>query len=96
MQNYHYGRADLLTDCGRDTASFKIIDKLRKEGRSIIYISHKLEEIFEIADEITVMRDGQLHRHMGYKGHYHRPADRPNGGKKDERAISFVRGRKNR
>ena len=38
---------------------FKIIDKLRKEGRSIIYISHKLEEIFEIADEITVMRDGQ-------------------------------------
>lgn len=38
---------------------FKIIGKLRKEGRSIIYISHKLEEIFEIADEITVMRDGQ-------------------------------------
>lgn len=38
---------------------FKIIDKLRKEGRSIIYISHKLEEIFEIADQITVMRDGQ-------------------------------------
>ena len=74
---------------------FKIIDKLRKEGRSIIYISHKLEEIFEIADEITVMRDGQ---YIGTwdKGHYHRPADRPNGGKKDERAISFVRGRKNR
>lgn len=32
---------------------------MKKEGRSIIYISHKLEEIFEIADEITVMRDGQ-------------------------------------
>ena len=38
---------------------FEIIDRLKKEGRSIIYISHKLEEIFEIADEITVMRDGQ-------------------------------------
>lgn len=38
---------------------FNIIDRLKKEGRSIIYISHKLEEIFEIADEITVMRDGQ-------------------------------------
>ena len=38
---------------------FKIIRKLKSEGRSIIYISHKLEEIFQIADEITVMRDGQ-------------------------------------
>lgn len=37
---------------------FKIIRRLKSEGRSIIYISHKLEEIFEIADEITVMRDG--------------------------------------
>lgn len=38
---------------------FKIINRLKSEGRSVIYISHKLEEIFEIADEITVMRDGQ-------------------------------------
>lgn len=38
---------------------FKIINRLKSEGRSIIYISHKLEEIFEVADEISVMRDGQ-------------------------------------
>ena len=38
---------------------FKIINKLKSEGRSVIYISHKLEEIFEISDAITVMRDGQ-------------------------------------
>ncbi len=38
---------------------FKLIKKLKEEGRSIIYISHKLEEIFEIADEVTVMRDGK-------------------------------------
>lgn len=38
---------------------FKIINRLKSEGRSIIYISHKLEEIFEVADEITIMRDGQ-------------------------------------
>ncbi|MDD3139850.1 MAG: sugar ABC transporter ATP-binding protein [Lachnospiraceae bacterium] len=38
---------------------FKIITRLKEEGRTIIYISHKLEEIFEISDEITVMRDGQ-------------------------------------
>ena len=37
----------------------KIIRRLKENGCSIIYISHKLEEIFEIADEITVMRDGQ-------------------------------------
>ncbi len=38
---------------------FKIINRLKSEGRSIIYISHKMEEIFEVADEITIMRDGQ-------------------------------------
>jgi len=38
---------------------FRIINKLRDEGCGIIYISHKLEEIIEIADEITVLRDGK-------------------------------------
>lgn len=37
---------------------FKIIRKLRSEGRGIIYISHKMEEILKIADEVTIMRDG--------------------------------------
>jgi len=39
---------------------FEKIDSLRKLGKSIIYISHKLHEIFEIADEITVLRDGKV------------------------------------
>lgn len=38
---------------------FDVIRKLKGEGRSIIYISHKLEEVFEIADEVTVFRDGK-------------------------------------
>jgi methyl-galactoside transport system ATP-binding protein len=38
---------------------FKIIKRLRRDGISIIYISHKLEEIAQIADEITIMRDGK-------------------------------------
>lgn len=38
---------------------FKIINNLRSEGRAIIYISHKMEEILRIADEVTIMRDGQ-------------------------------------
>lgn len=37
---------------------FKIIDMLKKNGCGIIYISHKMEEILRISDDITVMRDG--------------------------------------
>jgi len=38
---------------------FKIIDELKKQGKSIIYISHRLEEIFRIADRVTILRDGK-------------------------------------
>ena len=38
---------------------FRIIDKLRKKGVGIIYISHKMEEIKKISDQVTVMRDGK-------------------------------------
>ena len=38
---------------------FNIINKLRSEGRSIIYISHKMEEILRISDDVTIMRDGK-------------------------------------
>lgn len=37
---------------------FNKINELKKRGTSIIYISHKMDEIFRIADEITVFRDG--------------------------------------
>lgn len=37
---------------------FKIIDMLRARGCGIIYISHKMDEILKISDDITVMRDG--------------------------------------
>lgn len=38
---------------------FKIIEKLKERGCGIIYISHKMEEIFKICDEITILRDGK-------------------------------------
>ena len=38
---------------------FKNVCKLRDKGVSIIYISHRLEEIFEICDEVTILRDGK-------------------------------------
>lgn len=39
---------------------FKKIAELKSRGTSIIYISHKMDEIFQIADEITVFRDGKF------------------------------------
>ena len=39
---------------------FDMIAKLKKQGVAIIYISHKLDELFEIADVISVLRDGQM------------------------------------
>jgi methyl-galactoside transport system ATP-binding protein len=38
---------------------FRIIKKLRAEGVAIIYISHRMEEILKIADEVSIMRDGR-------------------------------------
>jgi ribose transport system ATP-binding protein len=39
---------------------FNTIDGLRKKGASIIYISHRLEEVYKISDRLTVMRDGEI------------------------------------
>jgi ABC-type sugar transport system ATPase subunit len=38
----------------------RLINRLRERGKSIVYISHRLNEIFEISDRITVLRDGRL------------------------------------
>lgn len=38
---------------------FNIIRKLRDEGRAILFVSHRMEEIFEIADRMTILRDGR-------------------------------------
>lgn len=40
-------------------ALFRIIDDLKKKGVAIVYISHKMDEILRISDEVTIMRDGQ-------------------------------------
>lgn len=39
-------------------ALFRTIDRLKKQGISMLYISHRMEEIFELADRVTVIRDG--------------------------------------
>jgi ABC-type sugar transport system ATPase subunit len=39
---------------------FRVVRRLRETGTAVLYISHRLEEVFEISDEITVLRDGHV------------------------------------
>ncbi|MFC0243974.1 L-arabinose ABC transporter ATP-binding protein AraG [Falsochrobactrum ovis] len=42
---------------------FRLIRKLKSEGKVIIYVSHRLDEVFELCDSLTVLRDGKLAAH---------------------------------
>lgn len=46
---------------------FRIIKKLKAEGRGIVYISHRLEELQHIVDRVTIMRDGQYITAMNFQ-----------------------------
>ena len=50
---------------------FDVVRELKRTGIGIIYISHRLDEVFAIADRVMVLRDGQ---HVGHPAH---PASRP-------------------
>ncbi|SAK44054.1 L-arabinose transporter ATP-binding protein [Caballeronia calidae] len=44
----------------RETAQlFRIIDALRADGRAIIYVTHRMDEVYELCDRVTVFRDGK-------------------------------------
>ena len=38
---------------------FKVVRDLQKKGISIVFVSHKLEEVFEIAEKLTILRNGR-------------------------------------
>ena len=46
---------------------FEVIENLKKNNIAIIYITHKIDEIFKIANEVTVLRDGKLISHRSIK-----------------------------
>lgn len=50
---------DALTDTETESL-FRVIRELKSQGRGIVYISHRMKEIFEICDDVTVFRDGRL------------------------------------
>jgi ribose transport system ATP-binding protein len=46
---------------GKETAAlYELIDRLRRDGVAIVYISHLLPEVLRLCDQVTVMRDGQV------------------------------------
>ncbi|MFA6688059.1 MAG: sugar ABC transporter ATP-binding protein [Sphaerochaetaceae bacterium] len=46
---------------------FSIVDKLRRKGVSFVYISHKMDEVFDICDDVAVLRDGKMILHKPVK-----------------------------
>ena len=46
---------------------YRVIERLRQKGVTILYISHKMDEVFRLSDRITVLRDGQLVRTLPCK-----------------------------
>ena len=50
---------DALTDTETDSL-FQVIQQLRQQGQGIVYISHRLKEIFRICDDVTIFRDGEF------------------------------------
>ncbi|KAF6660868.1 ribose ABC transporter ATP-binding protein RbsA [Pantoea sp. EKM101V] len=72
---------DALTDT--ETLSlFRVINELKAQGCGIVYISHRMKEIFEICDDVTVFRDGQF------------IAERPVSALTEESLIEMMVGRK--
>lgn len=50
---------DALTDTETESL-FNVMKNLRAQGKSMVYISHRLKEIFEICDDVTILRDGKF------------------------------------
>lgn len=57
---------DALTDT-ETRALFTVINELRDAGYGVVYISHRLKEIFEICDDVTILRDGKFIAEMPVK-----------------------------
>ena len=59
---------------------FRVIADLRRAGTTVLYISHKMNEIFELADRIIVLRDGQFVASAARRGNLAGPGCPLDGG----------------
>ncbi len=58
---------------------FRIVAKLKQDGITIIYISHRIEELFRISDRVTVMRDGRFVKTLDNSKNQPQRIDQPDG-----------------
>jgi ABC-type sugar transport system ATPase subunit len=69
-------------DAERSERLFRLVDDLSREHVAVLYVSHHLEEVFRLADRITVLRDGQL------------VATRPTGELTQTEVVTLMAGRR--
>ena len=62
---------------------YRVIERLRKRGVTILYISHKMDEVFHLADRITVLRDGRLVKTLDRDGDQPAGSHAPDGRPRD-------------
>ncbi len=77
---------DALTDTETEQL-FVVIRELRQQGCGIVYISHRLKEIFEICDRVTVLRDGKWIGEQAVSEPRRRQDHRDDGGSPAGRAV---------
>ena len=58
---------------------FTVARRLRDEGRALVFISHRFDEVFALCDTVTVMRDGAYVDTLSDRGHRRGHARRPDG-----------------
>ena len=63
---------------------FALIAKLKDRGISLIYVSHRLDEIFQIANRVTVFKDGQVRGDTRHQRGHQAPGHLPHGGQGPE------------
>lgn len=72
---------------------FSVVRDLRKQGVGAIYISHRLEEIFELADRVTVLRDGESVGTRHIRGEHHEDKARAQAPLDEVELIKLMVGR---
>ena len=70
---------------------FDLLRRLRERGLGMLYISHRLREIFAICNRITVLKDGELVGTVPTRGHRHQQADLDDGRPRARRLLPAAR-----
>ena len=58
---------------------FDVVTALKADGVTLIYISHKFDEVFEIAERVTVLRERRVHRYGRRRRHRSARVDQDDG-----------------